>query len=261
MYRANVSGLWKAFIKSCFCECLCAFELCGRLSRRFPAQADRTRYADVPFPGYEDDEEPQQSAPDNVSMVQKGHTAHTKGTLKAKSKPCPPTIRSSSSSSEDEDDEDIEPPTVDHGNPIDNVAAQSLGDGEDVSGPADYASDDDSNVDEEDFAELMSKTLPPARRVVEKKVSEGNYTKYRVQTGSWVTYYELKRLANMARNTAMIAALGIPEAASNLTTRNGPEKQARTTPNDEDEYSPAGRPSLPAPRTQPLRASIDQATR
>lgn len=238
-------------------------ELYGRLNIRVAAEGDRTRYAGVPFPGYEDDEEPQQSASHSVSKVQKGRTAHPNPTLKAK--PRPPAILSSSSSSEGEDDEDTEPQTVNLGNPTDIGSHQSLGNGDDINEPAEYASDNDSNVDEEDFAELMSKTLPPARRVIEKKVSEGNYTKYRVQTGSWLTYYELKRLANMARNADMIAALGIPEAASNLTTRR-PERQARTTPNDDDEYHatgsvPAGRAPLTAPRTQPVRASIDQATR
>lgn len=212
------------------------------------AQEDRTRFANVPFPDYEVVGKSDQPLSTTVAITAKEHTSASQGSRK--SKPGHAVSPALPSLPDNEDDEDMEPCAPDHDGVDDNNDSPSA--------PDDDASDEDSNVDEEDFAELMSTTLPPARRVVQKRVSEGSYTMYKIQTGSWVTYYELKRLANIARNDGIIAALGIAEAAGRLTAResSGQKKQAPiSVDGDDDEYSTVRtRPSVPL-RAQPPRAS------
>lgn len=224
------------------------------------ASEERNQYNDVPFIGY-NEEEP--SASGIATESQKERTGPPRYGRKTDVNP-QLVVPSPSSPSNDVDDEDTPlqripgvPNTVDSDN--------------DESGSNSDASDDDSNIDEEDFAELMSQSLPPERRVVDKRVSEGSYTSYRTQTGSWLTYYELKRLANIARNTSLIDALGIPEAGSRLTARpaGGHEVRRHVMADENDDYSEAGSgpsrsrqasASVPCPRAQLPRTSKNQTT-
>lgn len=232
------------------------------------ASEERNQYNDVPFLGYENEEEP--SASGIATESQKKRTGAPPHGRKTNASP-QQVVPSPSSPSDNVDDQDTPLQRV-PGVP-DTINSDNDDNDDDTGSNAD-TSDDDSNVDEEDFAELMSQSLPPERRVVEKKVSEGSYTSYRTQSGSWLTYYELKRLANIARNASLIDALGIPEAGSRLTARPGGGHEVRrhvpVVADEDDDYSEAGSgpkssrsrhdASASVPRAQLPRTSKNKTT-
>ena len=125
---------------------------------------------------------------------------------------------------------------------------------------------DNDDDDDDDEDNLFSPNLPIDRRVVKHVKTSSGSVLYKLANGSLVTYYELERLANIARNQRALrdcgveAALGAMGIGLNRSGGEGGSEEGDEIPVDEREF-PGSRPRIPLPRRQRLpRASKENVS-